>query len=59
MFVFIMKTIKSRILIVLILFQSLINLSFLNIDDFFSIIILPDTQHYTSSYPEMIHKQMD
>jgi predicted MPP superfamily phosphohydrolase len=59
MFVFIMKTIKSRILIVLILFQSLINLSFLNNDDFFSIIILPDTQHYTSSYPEMIHKQMD
>jgi len=59
MFVCIMKTIKSRILIVLILFQSLINLSFLNSDDFFSIILLPDTQYYTSSYPEMIYKQMD
>ena len=54
-----MKTIKSRILIVLILFQSLINLSFLNNDDFFSIILLPDTQNYTSRYPEMIYKQMD
>ena len=54
-----MKTIKSRILIVLFLFQSLINLSFLNSDDFFSIILLPDIQHYTSSYPDMIYKQMD
>jgi hypothetical protein len=54
-----MKTIKSRILILLFLFQSLINLSFLNIDDFFSIILLPDIQHYTSTYPEMIYKQMD
>jgi Calcineurin-like phosphoesterase len=55
----IMKTIKNRLLIVLFLFQSLINLSFLNNDDFFSIILLPDIQHYTSSYPEMIYKQMD
>jgi Calcineurin-like phosphoesterase len=54
-----MKTIKSRILIVLFLFQSLINLSFLDNDEFFSIILLPDIQHYTSSYPEMIYKQMD
>ena len=43
----------------MILFQSLINLSFLNNDDFFSIILLPDTQNYTSRYPEMIYKQMD
>jgi hypothetical protein len=54
-----MKTIKSRILIVLILFLSQISLSFLKSDDFFSIILLPDIQHYTSSYPEMIYKQMD
>jgi hypothetical protein len=54
-----MKTIKSRLLILLFLFQSLINLSFLNSDDFFSIILLPDTQHYTSTYPEIIYKQMD
>jgi len=59
MFVYIMKTIKSRLLILLFLFQSLINLSFLNSDDFFSIILLPDTQHYTSTYPEIIYKQMD
>jgi hypothetical protein len=59
MFVSIMKTLKSRLLILLFLSQSLINLSFLNNDDFFSIILLPDTQHYTSSYPDMIYKQMN
>jgi predicted phosphodiesterase len=37
----------------------MVSLSFLNEDDFFSLILLPDTQHYTSSYPEMIYKQMD
>lgn len=59
MFVSIMKTIKSRLLIFLFLFQSLINLSFLNSDDFFSVILLPDIQHYTSTYPEIIYKQMN
>ena len=54
-----MKTKKTGLLIILILIQGLISLSFLNNDDFFSIIILPDTQHYTSSYPEMIYKQMN
>jgi hypothetical protein len=54
-----MKTKKNCTLILLIFFQSLISLSFLTKDDFFSIIILPDTQHYTSKYPEMIYKQMD
>jgi len=39
--------------------MGMISSSFLNSDDFFSIILLPDTQHYTSSYPEMIYKQMD
>ena len=50
---------NQRLLIILILTQSLISLSFLNKGDFFSIILLPDIQHYTSSYPEMIYKQMD
>jgi hypothetical protein len=54
-----MKPKKTCILILLIFFQSLINLSFLNNDDFFSIILLPDTQHYTSTYPEIIYKQMN
>jgi hypothetical protein len=52
-------TIKHGLLIILILLQAFINLSLLNKDDSFSIILLPDTQHYTSSYPEMIYKQMD
>lgn len=54
-----MKTKKTALLIILIFIQGLINLSFLNNDDFFSIIILPDTQHYSSSYPEMFYKQMN
>jgi hypothetical protein len=55
----IMTVRNQRLLIILILTQSLISLSFLNKGDFFSIILLPDIQHYTSSYPEMIYKQMD
>jgi Calcineurin-like phosphoesterase len=54
-----MKDNKSGLLIILILYLSLISLSFLKGDDFFSIIILPDTQHYSSRFPEMFYKQMD
>jgi hypothetical protein len=54
-----LKVRNHRLLIILILFQGMVCLSFLNKDDFFSIILLPDIQHYTSSYPEMIYKQMD
>jgi hypothetical protein len=54
-----MKIIKPVILLILILTQSLISLSFLNKDDFFSVVLLPDTQHYSSSYPEIFYKQMD
>jgi hypothetical protein len=53
------ETRKHSVLIILSLFFTLVNSSFLKNDDFFSIILLPDTQHYTSSYPEMIYKQMD
>jgi hypothetical protein len=53
------KAKNHGLLIIFILLQSLISLSFFNKDDFFSIIILPDTQHYSSSYPEMFYKQMD
>lgn len=52
------KTNNHGLLITLFLVQGLISLSFLNKDDFFSIIILPDTQHYSSSYPEIFYKQM-
>ena len=41
------------------MFQALINLSFSDNDDYFSIIILPDTQYYTSRFPDMMYKQMD
>jgi hypothetical protein len=54
-----LKTKKPCFLILLILLQSLISLSFLNSDDFFSIIILPDTQYYSSKFPDMFYKQMD
>jgi len=54
-----MKIIKPVLILILILTQSLISLSFLNKDDFFSVVLLPDTQHYSSSYPEIFYKQMD
>ena len=54
-----MKTKKPGFLIILILLQAVISLSFLSKDDFFSIIVLPDTQHYSSTYPEIFYKQMD
>jgi Calcineurin-like phosphoesterase len=53
------KTKKHNLLIFLSLLIALGSSSFLKSDDFFSIILLPDIQHYTSSYPEMIYKQMD
>jgi len=54
-----MKTNKSFLLIFLFIFQTLLNLPAQSKDDFFSIILLPDTQHYSSSYPEIFYKQMD
>jgi hypothetical protein len=39
--------------------MAVINLSLINKDDYFSIIILPDTQHYSSRYPDILYKQMD
>lgn len=39
--------------------QTLVNLSAQSKDDFFAIILLPDTQHYSSSYPEIFYAQMD
>jgi hypothetical protein len=48
-----------RIMVFLIILLSVTSLSFLSGGDYFSIIILPDIQHYTSSFPEMIYKQMD
>lgn len=50
---------NQNLFFILIMFQSLISLSFLKSDDFFSIILLPDTQHYSSSYPDIFYKQMD
>lgn len=54
-----MNTKNQNLFFILIMFQSLISLSFLKSDDFFSIILLPDTQHYSSSYPDIFYKQMD
>jgi len=54
-----LKPKKFVILIILVFLQALVCLSFIDNDDFFTIILLPDTQHYTSSYPEMIYKQMN
>jgi hypothetical protein len=54
-----MKIKKNGFLIVIFLLQGVINLSFTDKDDFFSIIILPDTQYYSTSFPEMFYKQMN
>ena len=53
-----MKT-KIFLLSLLILFQTLGNLQAQGKDDFFSIILLPDTQNYSSHFPEIFYKQMD
>jgi Calcineurin-like phosphoesterase len=54
-----MTTKKHGLLIIFLMFQSLINLSFSDKDDYFSIIILPDTQYYTSRFPDFMYQQMD
>ena len=54
-----MRTKKHGLLIILILIQGLISISFLNKEDFFSIIVLPDTQYYSSRFPDIFYKQMD
>jgi hypothetical protein len=55
----VMKTKKIQYPIIFIIIQGIACLSFLNKDDFFSIIILPDTQHYSSNHPETFYKQMN
>ena len=50
---------KHSLFLAFILFQAFLNISFLNKNDFFSIIILPDTQHYSSSYPDIFYQQMN
>ena len=50
---------NQGLLIMFVLFQALISLSLINKDDYFSIIILPDTQYYSSRYPDMFYQQMD
>ncbi|MBK7712712.1 MAG: metallophosphoesterase [Bacteroidales bacterium] len=54
-----MTVIKSKLLIIIFTLLALINLSFSDKNDFFSIIILPDTQYYTSRFPDFIYKQME
>jgi predicted MPP superfamily phosphohydrolase len=46
-------------LVVLILLQVLICLSCIGQKNYFSFIILPDTQYYTLSQPDIFHRQMD
>ncbi|MEI6047513.1 MAG: metallophosphoesterase [Bacteroidota bacterium] len=50
---------KHDLLIILIIVQAVWGISFLNKDDFFSIIILPDTQYYSSRYPDIFYQQME
>jgi Calcineurin-like phosphoesterase len=50
---------KHRFIKVLFTILALINISFSDIDDYFSIIILPDTQYYTSRYTEIMYQQMN
>jgi hypothetical protein len=53
-------TVKNySLLIIFILLQTLISSSCQNRNDSFSIIILPDTQNYTSRYPDIFNTQMD
>ncbi|HZY24342.1 MAG TPA: metallophosphoesterase [Bacteroidales bacterium] len=54
-----MKTNKWILLILPFLLQSFVSFPTQSKDDFFSIILLPDTQHYSSSYPEIFYAQMD
>jgi hypothetical protein len=55
-----MSTTKKHSLILAFVFlQAIISISFINKNDFFSVIILPDTQHYSSRYPEIFYQQMN
>ena len=54
-----MKTKKTGLLITMILLQSLLNVSFSDKEDYFSIIILPDTQFYSSKFPDIFYQQME
>jgi hypothetical protein len=53
-----MKSYKKLLIIIPFLFLAFTDLSPQK-DDFFSIILLPDTQHYSSGNPEIFYKQMD
>ena len=55
----VIATKKQRFHIIIFTFLTLINFSFSDNDDYFSIIILPDTQYYTSRFPDFIYHQMD
>lgn len=48
-----------KIFFILILIQGLTCLSYISQKDYFSFIILPDTQYYSFSHPEIFHKQVD
>jgi hypothetical protein len=50
---------KYVFLIAFITLQSLINLSFSDKSEYFSIIILPDTQYYTTNFPDIMYQQMN
>jgi hypothetical protein len=54
-----MTTIKHRLLIIFFFLPLLASLSFSDREDYFSIILLPDTQNYTSRFPDIIYQQMD
>jgi hypothetical protein len=54
-----MKSKKHRLVLFFILFLTLTNLSFSDKEDYFSIIILPDTQYYTSRFTDIMYQQMD
>jgi hypothetical protein len=54
-----LNRLKPGFLIILLYIQALTSFSFLNSDDYFSLIILPDTQYYSSNFPEMFYQQMN
>jgi hypothetical protein len=54
-----MRRTRHCFVLILLLFQPLSNVLLSYSEDYFSIIILPDTQYYTSGYPEIIYRQMD
>jgi hypothetical protein len=50
---------KHLLLIIFLILNGMINFSFSDNDDYFSLIILPDTQYYTSKFPDFIYHQME